>query len=274
LTNQSKPLISAIIPTRNRCGLLKRAVDSVLNQTWEPLEIVVVDDASGDNTEHLLKKISAKSKLRYFRNSSPKGAAASRNIAIEHARGEYIAGLDDDDTWHPERTEKLLNAFEERFSAVCSYDRMKSESYGRIWKKKHIITLDDLLFYNRVGNQVLTKRDYLMEIGGYDESLPSAQDYDLWIRLAEKFGPVKTVPEALQTIYLDETNERISNSEKKVSGYKKCYEKHRHLMNDQQTRYQEYRLRLAEGRKAGWIEILRNAPPSLYFQEIKRKLFL
>ena len=274
MTNPNNPLVSAIIPTRNRCNLLKRAVESVLSQSWDHLEIIVVDDASDDDTEKLLKTLSGNKKLRYFRNSSARGAAASRNIAIEHAKGEFIAGLDDDDAWHHERIEKLVLAFEEEISAVCSYDRMKTGKNNRVWKKKRIISLSDLLYYNRVGNQVLTKKQYILDVGGYDEALPSAQDYDLWIRLVKKFGPVKTVPQALQTINMEEARNRISNSEKQVRGYNQCFEKHRALMNQNQIKYQKYRLRLAEGHKAGWLEIFLNTPPSLYFKEIKRKLFL
>ena len=100
-----------------------------------------------------------------IRNETSRGAAESRNIAIRHSNGEFITGLDDDDYWRPTRIERLMDEFEEGYSAVCSYDRMVMNDREAVWKKPTMITLDDLLYYNRVGNQVLTKKEYL-EAGG------------------------------------------------------------------------------------------------------------
>ena len=190
LTSDSKPLISVIMPTHNRRELLGRAVDSVLEQTWDSLEIIIVDDASDDETPDYLKDLSDRySNLQIVCNEVSKGAAVGRNIAIRQAKGEFITGLDDDDYWRPTRVERLMEEFEDGFSAVCSYDRMVMDEREAVWKKPTMITLDDLLYYNRVGNQVLTKKEYLEAVGGYDEDLPSAQDYDLWIRLVRSLVP-------------------------------------------------------------------------------------
>lgn len=270
----SHPLVSAIIPTHNRSALLKRAFESVLEQTWENIEIVIVDDASDDDTPDLLRELSKIHPIKIIRNETSKGAAASRNIAIQHARGEFIAGLDDDDIWRSNRIELLLKEFEIGYSAVTSYDRMVFGDKEIVWKKSPLITLDDLLFYNLVGNQVLTKREYLIEVGGYDESLPAAQDYDLWIRLAHDFGPIKTSPHALQVVNMEENRERISTSGDKTTGYRACFDKHRHKMNPDQQKYQLYRIKMAEGKSVGWIEMFRSVPFHLVLKEITRKLFL
>jgi glycosyltransferase involved in cell wall biosynthesis len=238
------------------------------------MEIVVVDDASEDDTPDMLQELSAEGTVTLVRNKSPRGAAASRNIAIDHAKGEYIAGLDDDDFWRPRRIELLMDAFEEGFSAVCSNDRMVFDDKEIVWKKKPVITLNDLLYYNQAGNQVLTKKDYLTEVGGYDEALPSAQDYDLWIRLAHDFGPIKTVPHTLQVVNMESDRERISTSGDETHGYYACYEKHKSRMNEDQIKYQLYRMKLAEGEKAGWVEMFRSVPGELLVKEITRKLFL
>lgn len=275
MSTQKQPLVTAIIPTRNRARLLKRAVESVWGQTWENLEIVVVDDASEDDTPEVLAELVRESAvpLRVIRNKAAKGAAGSRNIAVRHAGGEYIAGLDDDDFWLPGRIERLMEGFVPGFSAVCSHDRMVTGQKERVWKKKPVITAEDLLFYNRVGNQVLTRRSYLLDVGGYDEDLPSAQDYDLWIRLALAFGPVKTVPYTLQVIHMEEQRERISTSGKETAGYRACFEKHKHLMNEAQKTYQLYRIKLAEEERVSWPEMFRAAPASLWVKEMTRKLF-
>jgi glycosyltransferase involved in cell wall biosynthesis len=253
---------------------LKRAINSVHEQTWENMEIVVVDDASEDDTPDLLRELSAENAITLVRNESPKGAAVSRNIAIKHAKGEFVAGLDDDDFWRPRRIELLMDAFEEGYSAVCSNDRMVFDDKEIVWKKKPVITLNDLLYYNQVGNQVLTKKDYLTEVGGYDESLPSAQDYDLWIRLAHDFGPIKTVPHKLQVVNMESDRERISTSGDETSGYYACFEKHKSRMNEAQIKYQLYRMKLTEGEKAGWREMFKSVPGELLVKEITRKLFL
>ncbi len=271
----SQPLVTAIIPTHNRAELLKRAINSVLKQTWENLEIVVVDDASEDETPLLLEKLAAEhSHIRVIRNEKTKKAAASRNIAIKHARGEFVTGLDDDDLWRPTRIERLVEEFEEGYSAVCSYDRMVMDGKEVVWRKPSMITLDDLLYYNQVGNQVLTKKAYLEQVGGYDEDLPSAQDYDLWIRLVKEFGPIRTVTQALQVVNMEEDRNRISTSGEKMKGYYRCFEKHQDWMSKKHKKYQKFRLSLAAGEHKNWLDLFRSVPPKLYVKEITRKLFL
>ena len=271
---ENQPLVSAIIPTHNRSDLLRQAIKSILEQTWENIEIVVVDDASEDDTNKLLQDLSRKNPITVIRNKTSKGAAASRNIAIKNASGKFISGLDDDDLWRPRRIELLMKEFVEGYSAVCSNDRMAFGSKEIVWKKKSIITLNDLLFYNQVGNQVLTKREYLTEVGGYDESLPSAQDYDLWIRLTHDFGPIKTAPHTLQVVNMEPHRKRISTSGHASYGYRACFEKHMAKMNEAQKKYQRYRIKMAEGEDPGWTEMIRSVPLELLVKEITRKLFL
>lgn len=269
------PLVSVIMPTHNRRELLERAVNSVLEQTWASMEIIVVDDASDDDTPQYLKSLQDDhSNIQVIRNEESKGAAVSRNIAIEHANGSFITGLDDDDYWRPTRIERLMEEFGEGFSAVCSYDRMVMNDREAVWKKPTMITHDDLLYYNKVGNQVLTKKEYLEEVGGYDEELPSAQDYDLWIRLARQFGPIRTVTQPLQIVNMEEDRERISTADEKMAGYHRCYEKHKEWMNPRHRKYQEYRLKLAAEESVNWLDLIRSVPPGLYIKEITRKLFL
>lgn len=274
MTYSNQPLVSAIIPTKDRCDYLEKALNSVFEQTWENIEVIVVDDASEDETRVLLKKLAKEHPVTVLHNKTSKGAAASRNRAIEAANGEYLAGLDDDDFWRPERIKKLMNGFTEGISAVCSHDRMVFGEREIVWKKKSLITLDDLLYYNQVGNQVLTRKKFLTQVGGYDEELPSAQDYDLWIRLAKSFGPVKTVPSVLQVVHMEESRDRISNSENQLKGYYQCFEKHKSLMSESHIKYQKYRLRMVEGEPVSWFEMLRSVPPKYYIKEIIRKLFL
>lgn len=105
------PKVSVVIPTHNRSSLLRRAIQSVLDQTYQDFEIIVVDDASTDDTEAVVKGF-ADERIRYVRHSENRGEAASRNTGIRLAKGEYIAGHDDDDVWLPPKLEKQVKAFE------------------------------------------------------------------------------------------------------------------------------------------------------------------
>ncbi len=249
-------------------------MESVFNQTWKNLELIVVDDASDEPVKTVLADIASEVPLKIIRNSHPKGAAASRNIGFKHAEGEYVAGLDDDDSWHPERIERLMKAFQSNFAAVTANDLLDFGQKSIVWKKKAVITLNDLLYYNCVGNQVLTKKEYVQKAGGYDENLTAAQDYDLWIRLCQHFGPIKNVSFPLQTVSMESERKRITTSSKKLQGYGDCFEKHKEKMSIKQISYQKYRLRLAKGNSVTWLEMFRLVPLHLFVKEIKRKLFL
>lgn len=273
MRNPEQPLVTAYIPTRNRVDSLERAIQSVIDQTWSPIEIIVVDDASDDGTTTLLETLSSTYSLRILRNITPLGAAASRNLAIEHASGDFVAGLDDDDIWRPKRVEQLIEAFHDGCAGVCSSDRLDFGKREIVWKKKSRITLQDLLYYNQVGNQILTKREYIMDVGGYDESLVSAQDYDLWIRLSHDYGPFIAVPQTLQVVNMSVGKESITTSGTKMDGYYACFEKHKAKMNSEQITYQQYRLKLAAGDDLSWLEMFRSVPRPLLLKEITRKLF-
>lgn len=273
--DNNTPLVTVYMPTRNRVNCLERAIDSVLKQSHRPVELIVVDDASDDSTPELLKNYEEQKNVLVIRNSETKGASASRNLAVKNAAGDFVTGIDDDDYWRPNRIGEMISTWEEgRFSAICSNDRMDFGDREIVWKKKPLITLQDLLYYNMVGNQVLTKKSYLLELGGYDESLPSAQDYDLWIRLAHDFGPIKNVPKTTQVVNMQDDGERITTSDRQVEGYLQCFEKHQGKMNASQKQYQKYRIRLASGKETGWMDLFRSVPAKLFLKEFTRKLFL
>lgn len=276
LINPSENLVTVYIPTRNRHGILQRAIDSVLNQTWPNIELIVVDDASNDGTEKLLSELKKNQSIpiRVIRNALPMGAATSRNLAIDEAKGMYITGLDDDDLWMPRRIELMMKEFRDGISGVCSDDLM---DYGKRlirWRKRKLISHQDLLFYNRAGNQLLTKTEYLRNLGGFDESLTAAQDYDLWIRLTEIYGPIVNAPYLLQTVNVRSDRESITTSDQNIDGYRACFEKHKEKMNAKQIAYQQYRLKLASGENPSWVEMFRSSPANLLLKEIKRRLFL
>ncbi|MGC8603005.1 MAG: glycosyltransferase family 2 protein, partial [Desulfomonilaceae bacterium] len=106
-------LVSVIIPTYNRAHLIERAVNSVLEQTYDKLEIIVVDDGSTDNTGNVLSQLQdGDSRVRYIRHETNKGSQSARNTGIRNARGDYVAFLDSDDEWLPYKLEKQIPLFQ------------------------------------------------------------------------------------------------------------------------------------------------------------------
>lgn len=264
------PLVSAVIPTKNRADLLRRALQSVAGQSYAELEIVVVDDGSTDSTEEVVRSFEPGCDITYVKNEVSLGAPAARNCGFEAATGTFIAGLDDDDEWHPDRIQKLVKEYDDSFACITSDVQMQYARRTVTWRKKSVITLQDLLLSNQVGNQVLAKRSRLLEVGGFDEQLAAAQDYDLWVRLCEKFGPIKNVQEPLQVVHAEHEKGRISTPKTQLSGYFDFYKKHKSKMKRTQRKYQLYNIRRAQGKSAGLMDIPYWVPPGRYAKELKR----
>jgi glycosyltransferase involved in cell wall biosynthesis len=249
MTDDSGALVSAIITTHNRSNLLSRAIDSVLAQTYPHLEIIVVDDGSRDGTEELVSRYRERcERLRYLRHDIPRGACSARNYGIREARGEFVAGLDDDDEWLPERVEKLLGSYRDEYAYVCSRDWIVYSDRMEQREKKKVITLKDMLYRNVTGNQILTRRERLLAVGGFDESLTSGQDYDMWLRLLERYGSARMLPEPLQKVYRDHLGERLSVSRGKIKGDWRLYNKHKDKMTKRQRKVRLMELRRLKGR--------------------------
>lgn len=263
-----KPLISAVITTHNRAGLLPRALDSAVIQSYENLEVVVVDDGSTDNTPEVVGEYTDEFAVRYIRLEESVGACRARNRGIEEASGEFVAGLDDDDEWHAERISELYRAYSEEYACVTSDTRMVYPGGEAVWNKKKEIDLQTLLYTNQVGNQVLASRSRLIEAGGFDPKLKAAQDYDLWIRLCDAYGPIRNVQKPLQTVYMDHDEGRIT-THSSFEGYLQFYQKHKHRFNRSQRKYQLYNIRRAQGKPLGPAEFLNLVPPFRYWSEVK-----
>jgi glycosyltransferase involved in cell wall biosynthesis len=244
---ESSPIVSVFVPTRNRATLLERALTSIEKQGRNDVEIIVVDDASTDHTPQLLAQWEEQRRLRWFRNQIPMGACAARNIAINAARGHYVTGLDDDDEMLPGRISTLLDALRPGDAFACASDLIVSPGHmsWRIVPRR--IDRRAILSRNVVGNQVLAERGKLLACGGFDESLPAAQDYDLWIRMVLAHGPARGIRRVLQRIHAHATGVRISSSPSRRHGYWMVYRKHRSRMDECCRRAHLYNLRRANG---------------------------
>lgn len=178
-------LVTVYIPTYNRCGLLERAVESVLNQTYTNLEVIIVDDCSPDDTLDYLAKVAKKdNRVRYFQNKKNSGACVARNKAIMEAKGEFITGLDDDDYFLPERIENFVNNIHSENHEVqySNYILINNESNKKIKRKPKKIMQNNLLVSNYIGNQVFC-RTYILRSVMFDIHIKKFQDLDCWYRL-------------------------------------------------------------------------------------------
>ncbi|MGO2275499.1 glycosyltransferase [Pseudoalteromonas nigrifaciens] len=210
-------IISVYIPTHNRSEFLKRAVNSVLNQTYTNFEIIIVDDGSSDDTELVVKHyLNEFDNIVYLKHTVPKGACAARNAAISVAKGMYITGLDDDDEFMPQHLRRLLTAFDEKYAFIaCSLFENTGNGIIKRSLDCGVINLDDLLHYNKIGNQVFTLTSRMRTIGGFDVSFPAFQDYDTWVRLITDFGPAKKIKHATYIWHTGHEQERITHDPNK-----------------------------------------------------------
>lgn len=196
INNSFNPLVSVVITTHNRLKGLKKAVDSVKKQTYSPIEIIVVDDASNDSTLKYGKTLINQG-IKYIRISpeNSKGGNYARNIGIKHSTGKYLALLDDDDYWFPNKTElqvKCLESFKDCQLVYCGFEARydnkifnyrklpNPDAHGNLLKKQ----MYTMPYFNT--SELMVTRNLINQVGGFDEQLGYWQEYELYLRLIEK----------------------------------------------------------------------------------------
>lgn len=248
---QNLSLVSIVIPTHNRSDMLQRALSSVFNQTYQNIEVIVVDDGSQDDTQEVLKNY-IDSRLKVLKNEVPKGACNARNKGIQEASGEFVTFLDDDDEYLPQRIEKLMAVWDDKWAYITTgMFFIKNSGKTLQFIPEKIINLSELLHKNSVGNSVLTKKERLSFLGGFDETLKSSQDYDMWVRLSIKYGDGYSLQEPLYITHTEHDKPRISASKNKVMGHFDFYKKHKHLMTHTQRKSQLFELYRNKNKKIG-----------------------
>ena len=186
MSTHFQPTVSAIIPTYNSSIFLKEAIESALNQTYSPLEIIVVDDGSTDDTAEVVARYG--DRVRYIHKTNG-GTSSARNVGLAHATGELISLLDHDDRWLPTKIEKQVHYFEPTdVGMVHGGARFFRTETGEITSE--VPAPPVLRFHDLVGwclvccGTTMFRKSVVDELGGFDESLRGTDDWDLWIRIA------------------------------------------------------------------------------------------
>lgn len=207
------PEVSVILPTYNRAKTLPRAVQSVLNQTFNDFELIIVDDGSIDNTGEIVRNFED-NRIKYVKCKENKGASATRNIGIGLSKGEYIAFQDSDDEWLPKKLEKQLEIFETALPGIgivytgfwrVEGDKKKYIPYNSVKKKEGNIH-KELLKESFIGLPATVIRKKCFEKSGiFDENLPRLQDWDLLIRLSKYYRVIYINEPLLISYYTPES---------------------------------------------------------------------
>jgi glycosyltransferase involved in cell wall biosynthesis len=224
------PAVSVIIPTYNRAELLRLAITSVLNQTFQDFEIIVVDDASKDHTHKVVHNFRDK-RIKYIRHEVNKRVAAARNTGVLNSSGNYIAFVDDDDEWLPKKLQMQVVLLENSPSTVggvytgfVQIDRATGHILRQIVHKRRGYIYNDLLKSNFIGSPVLLRRECFDRVGLFDERIEFGEEYDLLLRVSKEFY-FECVPECLYK-YWFHGRQLSTNTETRIRGIEELIRKH------------------------------------------------
>lgn len=189
--NKKKPRVSVIIPTYNRGWIVKEAIESVLAQDYRDFELIVVDDGSTDNTDDILN--SYRGDIMVFRQEN-QGVSAARNRGLAEASGRFIAFLDSDDLWLSQKLFRQVEFFNKNPDAqICQTEETWIRKGVRVNPKKRHKKPWGMIFEPSLSlclvspSAVMIRRSLFEEVGGFDETLPACEDYDLWLRISCRY---------------------------------------------------------------------------------------
>jgi len=204
--------VTVYIPTYNRPHLLKRAVESVLKQTYQDIEIIVVND--GEPLPPDLLNYLTENAVTCLKTDGNQRACVARNIAILASSGDYVTGLDDDDCFEINRIEEFVQAAKQQPAKMffTGYQFIEKRLTKKRMPSMTSVALDDILKANVINNQVFAPRSFYIEAGLFDEALPAWQDFDMWVRMIAKFGDAILIP---NYSYIMDGSEDVRISKKK-----------------------------------------------------------
>jgi glycosyltransferase involved in cell wall biosynthesis len=260
-----------VIATRNRATKLRSAIESALNQSHAPREIWVVDDGH-DNARTVVSRCSAS--IHYLRGRN-EGVAAARNLAIAQATTDYVAFLDDDDRWYPQKLERVASVARKHPEVALFYSRFDVvNSKGEVLWRPHVKRVRGdgyraLLSSNFIANStVVARRDRMNEVGGFDVTLRGCEDWELWVRLARRY-PIFAVTDNLVAYELLSAGSATSRPDAWLAAYDevlaKCFSLDPELPDfakrriESNSAYVKGRILLVSGGEAEALRLFRRA---------------
>ena len=229
-----KPLVSIIIPTHNMAKFLQLSAGSVFKQTYKNFELIIVDDASEDNTEEIIKQFNDK-RIKYIKRDQKGGVSSARNCGIDNSRGDYIAFLDADNEWMENKLEKQMFKFENVSDDVglvyTHYLGIFLTSGEVICEFKGCYSGDveaDLAVGCFLGVcAVIIRRKCIEKVGYFDPDVDYNEDWDLWLRIA-KYYKFDFIPEFLAKYYVH-GNQLSCNLSPMVVAWENFLDKHKDM---------------------------------------------
>lgn len=259
-------LISVVIPVYNREETIKGAVESILKQTYQNFELILVDDCSSDRSVEVMKTISDP-RIRLICHEKNMGACAARNTGVRAAKGTYIAFNDSDDEWRPEKLEHQKKALEQNKADVV-FCQMERHNYGDAQKDESrnglfpdlpegFVDYETLIVKSRCSTQTIFGRAEVFHEFPFDDTLPRMQDYDFVIRAAQKYR-FYFLKESLVDVYL-QPNSLTSKNHQKLYDMGKIFTKKYSYLFD---KYPKFELSILEPVGYYQVELGENAYPT------------
>jgi glycosyltransferase involved in cell wall biosynthesis len=235
--SEERPLVSVVVTTYDRFEQATRAIRSARSQTYAPMELLVVEDGTDSGVQNWLDQVGYDD-VRYVRHATNRGLSAARNTALALTTGRYVAYLDDDDEWKSERVERGVGRFRDlsderhdRTAVVyCAVESREGGTVASIVPPENEGVLADAI--RRQGpstlpSSFLFRRAALETVGGFDESLASSVDHDLWMALAVAGYQAQTIDEPLVVTYDEFVDSMMTDTESRIEGVTQFVEKWR-----------------------------------------------
>lgn len=242
LTVGNKSLVSAVITTYKRPPeIVERALKSIISQTYENIEIIIVDDspASYEHRDEVKQMVEKYDGVKYIQHETNQGACVARNTGLANVKGEYIGYLDDDDEWNADKIEKQILKFDKSSNntaiVTCRFLTLNENSGKKSIGEYQIFSgevYEKLLTYGNFGggaSMPLMKTEALKSINGFDTLLKAAQDFDVWVRMSQKYN-FEYVDEPLVLYHWHDGEQISKNPKNKIQGHERIIEKNKDVL--------------------------------------------
>ena len=226
-------MISIIIPTYNRANTLSRSIRSVLGQTSDNWELIIIDDGSTDHTTEVVKKFQPRKRIRYYFQENS-GVSVARNYGMRLSKGDYLIFLDSDDRLYPKLISDLLANNYYDYDLICwQVCKVKQDKEIEIWKPKKLEKIYNNITASFLAGSICYRKEIVLAAGGYDSEMYFGENYELGLRIAQMAGlRLKILSEVYLDYFLTSEVRDSDNLEAKLKSNQHLYRKHRKLYAD------------------------------------------